>query len=425
MKKRYTYSPLILILLLLGSCMKPVKEKTKWAVSLKKADKAPYGTYLAYNSLQYYFPGVTIDSLSPKFHYNNIDNKMISGDDGPSVIVLVGLDFYVGENELGKLLDYINSGNEVVLFCSHMDDKLEKLLNCYKVNNGYEELPLSNYNNGKANINILKLKSDSGHLYGYEGHTLEGYFYTDTDSSATDSNTYTYKENYNNEYSIYASTHADTLGMVKAVPDFVKYKIGSGHITIHAAPLVLSNYFLLQNNNIKYLDGIWQTLPHHISRIYWNEYYKRTADVSDFGILWRYPATRWALCLALVALLFYVIFEGKRRQRIIPIVNPLTNTSVSFVETVGRLYYNKSNHANMAEKMVQHFMEWVRTHYFLNTNELNDIFIKQLAVKSGQPESKVRYLVDMIHELRLDQAKVDEAFLFQLYNTIQEFYKTT
>lgn len=417
------YSPVLLLVLLLHSCIKPGdKQKKLWTVTLKKEDKNPYGTYLAYHSLQYYFPQATIDSLSSQFHYNNIDNKMISGYDQPSALVVVGLDFYVSENELAKLLDYVNSGNELVIFCSHLDDKIENLLNCYKSNNGYEELPLNTYNNGN-NLNLLKLINDTGKIYGYEGHTITGYFYTPRDSSTADSNLYSYKEGYSAAYSIYASTHTDTLGLIKKELNFVRYKVGAGHITLHAAPLVLSNYFLLQRNNTQYLDGIWQTLPSNLSRIYWNEYYKRTADVSDFGILWRYPATRWALCLALISLLLYVLFEAKRRQRIIPIVTPLTNTSVSFVETVGRLYFNKSNHANMADKMVQHFLEWVRTRYYLNTNELNDIFIKQLTMKSGKTEANVRYIVDMIHELRLGQSTVDEAFLFQLYNTIQEFYK--
>jgi hypothetical protein len=127
--------------------------------------------------------------------------------------------------------------------------------------------------------------------------------------------------------------------------------------------------------------------------------------------------------LGIFALLLYILFEGKRKQRIIPIIAPLKNESVSFAETVGRLYYNKGDHANLAGKMTQQFLEWVRIQYLLNTNLLNEEFIKQLTIKSGEPETVVRALADMIQEIKLGTAQIDDAYLYQLYNTIQQFYK--
>ena len=73
--------------------------------------------------------------------------------------------------------------------------------------------------------------------------------------------------------------------------------------------------------------------------------------------------------------------------------------------------------------MTQQFLEWVRMHYFLNTNLLNDDFTRQLIIKSGQPETSVHGLMEMIHEIKLRSANVDDAYLYQLYNTIQKFYK--
>ena len=73
--------------------------------------------------------------------------------------------------------------------------------------------------------------------------------------------------------------------------------------------------------------------------------------------------------------------------------------------------------------MVNQFLEWVRTKYLLNTNQLNDEFNRHLAMKSGQPPEVVNELTSMIHEVRLRSVKADEAYLYQLYNTIQQFYK--
>ena len=137
----------------------------------------------------------------------------------------------------------------------------------------------------------------------------------------------------------------------------------------------------------------------------------------------RYRSTRWALLLSIFVAAVYLLFQLKRRQRVIDIVEPLKNDSVSFVETVGRLYYNKGNHANLAEKMTQQFMEWVRMHYYLNTNLLSEEFAQQLTMKSGQPEAMVHELLEMIRDLRTGSVKPDDAYLYQLYRIIQQFYK--
>jgi hypothetical protein len=90
---------------------------------------------------------------------------------------------------------------------------------------------------------------------------------------------------------------------------------------------------------------------------------------------------------------------------------------------VGRLYYNKGNHDNIAAKMIQHFLEWVRTHHQLNTNIINAEFVAHLARKTQKTEEEVNKLAEMIHNIRLGSVKVDEPYLYELYNTIQSFYK--
>jgi hypothetical protein len=200
--------------------------------------------------------------------------------------------------------------------------------------------------------------------------------------------------------------------------------VGEGHIILHAAPLVMSNYFLLQKDNRKYLEQLWTYLPQDIQKIYWNDYYKRNTKASDLSVLLQYPATRWAFFIALLILLIYALFESKRRQRIIPEIAPLENSSVSFVETVARLYFNKGDHRNLAEKMVQHFLEWIRTHYFIATTSLDAGFERQLIVRSGLPDATVRSLLELIREVQLNHRSVDETDLYHLHNIIQQFYKS-
>jgi hypothetical protein len=347
---------------------------------------------------------------------------MMHPNEGSSLLIMVGLDFYLTEAEWFRLLQFAKAGNEIVIFCSNCDDKVQNLFKFSKYS-GYEQLPITDYNPADSNEKLLRFSKEPTRFYGYKGRSIQGFFSINDSVAYNDTAEYTYKINFYNSESIYVSCNPDTLALMNTRPDFIRYTVGDGHISIHAAPLVLSNYFLLQKDNRDYLDAIWQTLPSGISNIYWNDYYKRSPGSTYFGAIFRYPATTWAFWLALLVLGMYVLFESKRRQRIIPVIKPLENTSVSFVETVGRLYFNKGNHANMAEKMILHFLEWVRTRFSLNTNELDDKFIKQLSLKSGQPENNVRYLVDMIHEVRLRTVNVNDPYLYELYKNIQQYYK--
>ena len=403
------------------------RRKTDWSVSLCNNDKKPYGTWLSYHSLKYYFPRAKINTLSPGFRFSSIDDAMSYHDDSAALLVLAGLDFYVSDREKDKLLQFAAKGNEVLLFCSKLDNRLETALGCTKESGGMEDMPLAFYNPAKANRNYVTLTGNDATKYLLDGRTLRSYFSFDSAgvTDASDSLTDYIETNpvVVTDDEVTDIGNVTVLGRSSEGPDFIRYNIGDGHITLHAAPLVLSNYFLLQSGNRKYLDGIWHTLPGNISHIYWTDYFKRRAERSHASSLLNFPPLRWAFWIMITLLLVYVLFESKRRQRIIPIVVPPVNSSVTFAETVGRLYYNKGNHQNLAEKMIQHFLEWVRSYYYLNTSEINDTFVKQLTVKSGMPENTVRELVQVIHEVRTRAVTIDEPYLFHLYTIIQQFYK--
>ncbi len=456
MKSLVLTSLLFILIIAVTGCFnnEATRELRKWQVTLSKEDKQPYGTYLAYQSLKYYFPDAKIEPLSKSFRFTNMGDNMKYNDAGHSLLILQGLSFHIGDYEWEQIKQFMDNGNEVILFSSLLDDKIEAELNCYKVSGGEENYFFYSDTAELDNRNLLTIGNDTKRRYGYTGRSLRGFYSfreeslekkkkdklyasaevdtatsserssssADRNTSSTESNSTT-TDNNSNSSGTTINIVPDTLGHMYNNPDFVRFQVGEGHLTLHAAPLVLSNYFLLQNGNLDYLTAMWQTLPKNINRIYWCDYYKRTVEVSSFGILWRYPATRYALILGISLLLIYILFEGKRKQRVIPVIQPLKNESVSFVETIGRLYYNKGNHNNLAEKMSMQFLDWVRSHYFLNTNVIDENFMRQLTIKSGLPEATVMELVGMIAEIKRNEINPNDAYLYELYRTIQLFYK--
>jgi hypothetical protein len=430
MRRRATYRPAAwLLLLLLASCTLHKEAGIDWSVTLDHEQTTPYGSSIAYKTMQQYFPAARREPLTRWFRYTSVDERMHGGPDSAALLVMLGLDYYVTEEEWLGVLQFAGAGNEVFLLSSSLDYNVLRSLGCQKIGGGNEEYPLSRYNDGSDAEHALRLMPDTTRAYGFTGRSIGSYFKLQPpagpDTVFKDKIGETSEPDPDDLKLVPAiDTTAQVLGLTAGKPDFIRYRVGDGHISLHAAPLVLSNYFLLQPGNREYLDAIWHSLPANISVVYWNEYYKRTTEKSNMNVLLKYPATRWALIIAVCTLLLYVLFGLKRIQRIVPILPPVENASVSFVETVGRLYFNKGDHANLAGKMTQHFLEWVRSHYYLDTSELNEAFARRLAAKSGKPEAEVNALLNRIHELRLGAVDVTPEYLYELYRSIQSFYKT-
>jgi hypothetical protein len=89
---------------------------------------------------------------------------------------------------------------------------------------------------------------------------------------------------------------------------------------------------------------------------------------------------------------------------------------------VGRLYLQKKNNKNIAEKMITYFYEHVRNKYFLNTNEINGQFIITLAGKSGFGKEETEKLFNMISAIQATESVEDEELL-ELNEHLQKFYK--
>jgi hypothetical protein len=121
-------------------------------------------------------------------------------------------------------------------------------------------------------------------------------------------------------------------------------------------------------------------------------------------------------------LLLYILFGGKRRQRIIPEIKPNQNSSVAFTETVARLYLQKHDNKNVADKMITYFFEFIRNNYFLNTNVGNKEFITALSRKSGVSEENTIALFNAINTAN-QSITIDDYQLLSLNEQIQQFYK--
>jgi hypothetical protein len=203
-------------------------------------------------------------------------------------------------------------------------------------------------------------------------------------------------------------------------PNFVRIPWGKGWFYLHCMPQVYTNYNMLAGRNIAYIERTLSYLP--VQPVYWDEFYK--GNVRDLQTPLRFlivtPPLRWALYLTLAALLLFMAFEAKRRQRVIPVIRPLANTTLEFTQTIGRLYYQHRDHKNIAEKKISYFLDHLRSHYYVQTQEFNDELFDRLHAKTGQPLAEITALFNLIAHIRRQPA-VSEVQLLELHRSIQKF----
>lgn len=383
MKPKATYHAVVVLLITVAftSCGGGLNKR----ITLWRNDKIPYGTYYAYNNLQHLFQNSTIETndKSPELFYQH---------EGSSAYIMIGHSVRPDESELKALLNHAIAGNHI--FISAMDIS-SNLLDSFKLK---VSLSYPDYFHDSLTISVLDPTVYDSARFTYPGARLDNYF-TEMDSSVT-----------------------NILGRSKAgYANFVKFTYqGGGTVMIHLAPGALTNFFLLHKQNKRYYDLVLSTIPDTVGTVIWDDYYRHHMDGNDYGkkstfsklgTFLENDVLRWAFWLTIILFGITYLFESKRKQKVIPSVKKLNNTSLDFVKTIGRLYYQRKDNKNLASKISTHFLGYVRTTYNMSTSQLNDDFINRLAFKSGYPVTLVKEVIGEIKKMEDAYVVTDEELL--------------
>lgn len=204
-------------------------------------------------------------------------------------------------------------------------------------------------------------------------------------------------------------------------PVLIHYQNG-GQLVLSTIPLAFTNYFTLLDETASFTEEQVLLIPRDEPLIR-NHYYQlgRLESTTPLRVLLSNQALRWATFILLFGVLIYFIFQSKRTQRMIPVMTPLSNLTLEFVHTLGRLYYRQSNHVKLSAKRVLYWKEYIRTHYNLNTQELDQSFINELVNKSGKDENLIESLVRVAKQIEKGQGMANEQLL-HFEKDLNEFY---
>jgi hypothetical protein len=202
--------------------------------------------------------------------------------------------------------------------------------------------------------------------------------------------------------------------------NFIKVKYKSGTFYLHTQPVAFTNFHLLKGNHHEYAEKVLSYIPK--TNVFWciKGQNGEVISASPMRYILSQPALKWAWYIFLIGMIIFILFNAKRKQRVVPIIKPLANTTVDFTKTIGNLYYQEGDHNNIIDKKIIYFLEKIRNEYLIDTNKLDNDFIKKLHLKSGKKIDDIQNLVYLINAYRKNNFASDEADLIQINTAIEK-----
>ncbi|WP_300565569.1 DUF4350 domain-containing protein [Flavobacterium sp.] len=202
--------------------------------------------------------------------------------------------------------------------------------------------------------------------------------------------------------------------------NFIRVKYYYGEFLLHTQPAAFTNFHLLKANHHEYAEKVLSYIPK--GNIYWETKGQNGEVISESPMryIMSQPALKWAWWLFLIGMLIFMIFNAKRKQRIVPIKDPLPNTTIDFIKTIGNLYYMEGDHDNLIDKKIIYFLERIRNEYLIDTSNLNEDFIQRLQHKTGKDINDIRNAISLINRHRKNPYHSVEADLIQMNTALEK-----
>lgn len=386
--------------------------------SFSKKDKIPYGTYILFEQLKDLFPNSKIsitkktasDYLSERYYknYNRSDSTRTYIFINNEINFSEKINKFDAEDHasFSLLKSFVQDGNHVFIAAQSFGEELQDFFD-FEVRDNIITLDDSLYHSVSIFKNPHLQKNNPVNI---QSISVNDYFELPENTNAL----------------VHATDNRNHPILIE-----VQYGEDGGSFILCTTPFLFTNYYLLKDkqNYAKVVAPILSLLPKE-GVVIWDEYYK-VQNLEDLrqnkqGDWMRFirsqPPLAWGFYLTIVLGILYMLSAMKRTQRIIPVVTPLRNSTLDFAETIGRLYFQSQDHSNIAEKKIRFFLEFVRNHFYMKTQNLDAEFCEILANKSLLSQADIQEIVKKIHAFRSSN-KVSEKELQDFSATLDKFYE--
>ena len=366
-----------------------------WSKTYLSKDKSPFGCFAIYNLMDgVYSKNFKINNQT-FYNLNNLQTKKAS-----LIIVNDNVDF--NKTDIHSLFEFLNKGNTAFIAVNRFKGLLADTFHI-KTDFDYSDYFVSvdsliKKDGETIKLNAVNYKKKS---FSYSRVASASYF-TSFDTS---------------RFKVMAHLSKDKACLISV-------NIGKGKLVLMSVPDVFGNYFIANNPNRQFMYAMLSTVKNE--EIIWDEYYK-TYNISNYSFIkfiLESDALYSAYLLIIFILILYMIFEGRRRQRAIPVLQAPTNSTLEFINVISHVYYNSKNHQSIASEKIKFFYETVRRKFHVNTNVINDEFLNEVSALSGVEKKLVKQLFTYCEKLK-QPVEINENELVELNRQIHNFNKNS
>jgi hypothetical protein len=385
------------------------EKKFQWVENYRSPSSQPYGTLFIQKLLSTYRPNTKfiVNDKTPLSKFLDSASISVKTD-----YVFIGNELYLDSADTDALLTFIASGNDAFIASVNLPFNV---IDPIYINECGRQIFLVKEDTLKVTFNFYNkaLKSEKGYSYRYRfGKTDIPYFWNTL----------------NPEIFCDSTKSITPLGYI--APDkvnFFRMPYGQGNLYVHSNPIAFTNYFLTKRDKAEYASSVFSHL--NGKAIIWDEFSKseflqknNAPDVSPITYVLQQESLRYAWWLMLLSAVLYTIFTAKRKQRVIPVIEPKANTSLEYVNMISALHFQNANHHDIARKKMKYFFYFIRAKYNMHIQSLTEIQVKRLSEKSKVQTETLRLIATEFDHIE-QKSYYNEPRLIDLQNALETFYK--
>lgn len=370
-------------------------EQVDWTPSFDIEHTKPYGLKVFHDVLK---ANDKVDNvfISNEPFYNTLnDSSLVDGN-----YLLINRNLSIDSSDFKEILAFVNKGNDLFL--------------------SLENLP-------RILTDTLKISTNRLYNVYFQEKEIPQAFHFSTQSS--EDSTYVFN-NYKTGRSITSQDTFDVNGnglsysfATDTLIHFASIPFGSGNFYIHTDPFLFTNYHILINNADYVMTCLQPVLG---SNIILDQYFldhKLKESESILKVFLDHPSYRWVYWMTVLGLILFYIFQMKREQRPIPVVEPYKNRSKEFASTLGQLYYNTSNNKVIADKKIVQLKSTLYQKYgFKDVDFFNNNQVEQILLKTAFPKEKMDQMVTLIRNIQ-ETKTVSNDRIHKLSKLTNEFFE--
>lgn len=373
----------------------PKEKKAKyysnnWKTKYGWKNKTPRGLYFMD---QLVLSGKQFDNIYEIEQYHYFDSILRLDN---SMYAFIGDNFRLTDSETDSLLQSVYRGSNCFLSANTFSDYfLKELLEIREQRFFYRKAV--KVENGKDKYTFWKI---------HEGDTVFGYW---------------------NVMSSQLLPHVDTLFSINDKASYMKVNLGKGEVYLHLNPELYLNYQLLTKDGFKHFQNSFGELK--AENLYWLKFANYNPEVepnsndekendSLFEPLLKNRSFRWALFTFIIGFIFYMLFRSKREQPIVKVKGSKQVTTISYVDTIAGIYFDKKNPQDAYKMMKSNFYLNIQKYFYLDLKKENQNNSVLLSEKSNINRDEIEYLLSLVNTRK----EVSFEMLKEFNTALRAFY---